>query len=104
MLSQIDLALVAATTTLLVLLAALLLRDFRTVAAGRLAAAFALGSAAHALTATTGFAMPVTPWHAVLIAVSTANAVIFWLFSRTLFDDTFQLRRAHIVPGPRSRP
>ena len=96
--SPIDLALVAGTTTLLVLLAALLLRDFRTVAAGRLAAAFALGSAAHALTATTGFAAPVTPWHAVLIAVSTANAVIFWLFARALFDDSFQLRRWHAVP------
>ncbi|MFH1343118.1 MAG: helix-turn-helix domain-containing protein [Pseudomonadota bacterium] len=98
MLSQIDLALVAGTTTLLVALAALLLRDFRAVAAGRLAAAFALGSAAHALTATTGFAAPVTPWHAALIAVSTANAVVFWLFARALFDDTFQLRRWHVVP------
>ncbi|HYI26356.1 MAG TPA: helix-turn-helix domain-containing protein [Bradyrhizobium sp.] len=98
MLSQIDLALVAATTTLLVLLAALLLRDFRGVAAGRLAAAFALGSAAHALTATTGFAAPVTPWHAILIAVSTANAVVFWMFARALFDDAFQLRRWHVVP------
>ncbi len=98
MLSQIDLALVAGTTTLLVVLAALLLRDFRTVAAGRLAAAFALGSAAHALTATTGFAAPVTPWHAALIAVSAANAVVFWLFARALFDDSFQLRRWHVVP------
>lgn len=98
MLSQIDLALVAGTTTLLVLLAALLFRDFRAVAAGRLATAFALGSAAHALTATTGFATPVTPWHAVLIAGSTANAVVFWLFARALFDDTFELRRWHFVP------
>ncbi len=98
MLSQIDLALVAGTTTLLVLLAALLLRDFRAAAAGRLATAFALGSAAHALTATTGFATPVTAWHAVLIAVSTANAVVFWLFARALFDDTFVLRRWHAVP------
>ena len=65
---------------------------------GRLAAAFALGSAAHALTATTGFAAPVTPWHAVLIAISTANAVVFWLFARALFDDAFALRRWHIVP------
>lgn len=98
MLSQIDLALVAATTTLLLLLAALLLRDFRGVAAARLAAAFAVGSAAHALTATTGFAAPVTPWHAVLIALATANTVVFWLLARALFDDAFQLRRAHIAP------
>lgn len=94
----IDLALVAATTTLLVVLAALLLRDFSTVAAGRLAAIFALGSAAHALTATTGFTAPVTPWQAALIAASTANAVVFWLFARALFDDSFQLRRWHLGP------
>ena len=104
MLSQIDLALVAGTTTLLVLLAALLFRDFRATAAGRLATAFALGSAAHALTATTGFATPVTPWHAVLIAVSTANAVVFWLFARALFDDTFQVAPlACRCRGPRWR-
>ena len=58
MLSQINLALSSATTTLLLLLAALQFRDFRTIAAGRLAIAFALGSAAHAMTATSGFAPP----------------------------------------------
>jgi hypothetical protein len=98
MLSQIDLTLGAVTTTLLVLLAALLLRDFRSLAAGRLATAFALGSAAHALTASSGFATPVTPWHAALIALSTGNAVVFWLFARTLFDDTFEVRRWHAAP------
>jgi AraC-like DNA-binding protein len=98
LLSHIDLTLGAGTTTLLVLLAALTLRDFRAAAAGRLAAAFALGSAAHALTASSGFATPVTPWHAALIAVSTGNVVVFWLFARTLFDDTFELRRWHAAP------
>ncbi len=98
MLSQIDLALGAGTATLLVLLAALVLRDFSANAAGRLAAAFALGSAAHALTATSGFATPVTPWHAVLIAVSTGNVVVFWLFARALFDDAFKLRGHHAAP------
>jgi AraC-like DNA-binding protein len=96
--SQVDWVLSAGTTSLLLLLAALLLRDFRAVAAGRLAAAFALGSAAHALTATSGFAAPVTPWHAALIAVSTGNVVVFWLFARALFDDRFQLRAWHVGP------
>ena len=98
MLSQIDLVLGAGTATLLVLLAALLFRDFRAVAAGRLATAFALGSAAHAVTASSGFAPPVTPWHAVLIAVSTGNVVVFWLFARALFDDGFKVRRWHAAP------
>jgi AraC-like DNA-binding protein len=98
MLSHIDLALGAGTTTLLLLLAVLLFRDYRAVAAGRLATAFALGSAAHALTATSGFAPPVTPWHAALIAVSAGNVVVFWLFARALFDDAFEVRRWHAVP------
>jgi AraC-like DNA-binding protein len=98
MLPHIDLALSAGTTTLLVLLAALQLRDFRAVAAGRLAAVFALGSAAHALTAASGFAAPVTPWQAALIAVSTGNAVVFWLFARALFDDAFEVRGWHAAP------
>ncbi len=98
MLPDIDLALSVGTTTLLLLLAALLFRDYRTIAAGRLAAAFALGAAAHALTATTGFAAPVTPAHAVLIAIATANVVVFWLFARALFDDAFRLRGWHVLP------
>ncbi|MGA7997274.1 MAG: helix-turn-helix domain-containing protein [Bradyrhizobium sp.] len=98
MLSQINLVLGAGTTTLLLLLAALLLRDFRTVAAGRLGSAFALGSAAHAATAASGFTLPVTPWHAALIAISTGNVVVFWLFARALFDDAFKVRRWHVVP------
>src|SRR6266480_3754197 len=97
-LTQIDLALGAVTTTLLVLLATLLLRDFRAVAAGRLAAAFALGSAVHALTASSGFTAPVTPGHAALIALSTGNVVVFWLFTRALFDDAFQVRLWHAAP------
>ena len=98
MLSQINLALGAGTTTQLVLLAALLFRDFKAVAGGRLAIAFALGSAAHALTVTSEFAPPVVPWQAILIAISTGNVVVFWLFARALFDDAFELRGWHIVP------
>src|SRR5512140_245620 len=98
MLSQIDLTLGAGTTAVLLLLAALLFRDFRSVAAGRLAGAFALGSAAHAVTAASGLTLPVTPWHAALIALATGNVVVFWLFARALFDDAFELRRWHAAP------
>jgi AraC-like DNA-binding protein len=96
--SDINQLLGAGSAMLLLLLAALLFRDYRAVAAGRLAAAFALGSAAHAVTATTGFAAPVTPWHAALIAISTGNVVVFWLFARALFDDTFVTRRWFALP------
>jgi hypothetical protein len=80
-LSTIDISLRGATVALLLVLAASLFRGFGTVLAGRLAAAFALGSAAHAP----------------LIALSTGNVVVFWLFTRALFDETFRLRWWHAL-------
>jgi AraC-like DNA-binding protein len=92
-----DIALRAGTVALLLLLAALLARDFSGTAAGRLAIALALGTVAHAVSSALGFATPVTPWRAPLIALSTANVVVFWLFARALFDDTFKLRGWHAL-------
>jgi AraC-like DNA-binding protein len=82
---------------LLLVLAASLFRDFSNSTAGRLAIAFALGSAAHAATATIGTTSPISAWHAPLIALSTGNVVVFWLFTRALFDDAFALRWWHAL-------
>ena len=96
LLSTLDTALRAGTATLLLLLAALFYRDFRHTVAGRLGIAFALGSAAHAVSSAAGFATPVTAstvsWRVPLIALSTGNVVVFWLFARALFDDAFRPR------------
>src|SRR5262245_1708682 len=94
-LATLDLALRAATVAMLLVLAAVLFRDFRHVVTGRLAVAFALGSAAHAVTYAIGNPAPVTQWQAPIIALSTGNIVVFWLFTRALFDDSFQLRWWH---------
>jgi AraC-like DNA-binding protein len=94
-LSTLDIALRAGTVALLLVLAASLLSGFRNVLAGRLAAAFALGSAAHAASYSIGPALPASVWHAPLIALSTGNVVVFWLFTRALFDDAFKLRAWH---------
>src|SRR2546430_17739689 len=94
-LATLDLALRAATVALLLVLAATLFRDFRHVVAGRLAIAFALGSAAHAVTYAIGNPAPATLWHAPVIALSTGNIVVFWLFTRASFDDSFPLRGWH---------
>src|ERR1700761_8176167 len=93
----IDMALRAASVALLLVLAASLLRDVRQSIAGGLAIAFALGSAAHAATVGIGAAAAVSAWHAPLIALSTGNVVVFWLFSRALFDDGFTPRRWHAL-------
>jgi AraC-like DNA-binding protein len=97
LLSTIDIALRGATVALLLVLAASLFRGFGTVLAGRLAAAFALGSAAHAVTASIGSTGPISATHAPLIAISTGNVVVFWLFTRALFDETFRLRWWHAL-------
>src|SRR5262245_48428044 len=94
-LAALDLALRAATVAMLLVLAAVLFRDFRHVLTGRLAIAFALGSAAHAMIYAIGSPAPATPWQAPIIALSTGNIVVFWLFTRALFDDSFQLRGWH---------
>src|SRR4051794_18648951 len=95
LLSTFDIALRGATLALLLVLAASLVRGFGSVLAGRLAAAFALGSAAHALSYS--LAPAVATAHAPVIALSTGNVVVFWLFTRALFDETFELRWWHAV-------
>jgi AraC-like DNA-binding protein len=95
LLPTLDIALRGATVALLLVLAAALFRGFGTVLAGRLAAAFALGSAAHAVSYSIGATSPVSIGHAPLIALSTGNVVVFWLFTRALFDDAFKLRLWH---------
>jgi AraC-like DNA-binding protein len=94
-LAMIEIALRAASVALLLNLAATLIRDARGALAGRLAIALVLGSAVHAAIATIGLPMPVPAWHAPLIALSTGNIVVFWLFCRALFDDAFTLRWWH---------
>lgn len=94
-LDALDLALRTGATALLLLLAALLLRDFGRSIPGKLGAAFALGSAAFAISTAAEFANQVTWWRGILIALSTGNTVVFWLFARALFDDRFILKAWH---------
>ncbi|WP_028133672.1 AraC family transcriptional regulator [Bradyrhizobium japonicum] len=94
-LAATELAFRAASVALLLVLAASLLSGFRHVLAARLGVAFALGSAAHAASYSVGVTSLIPAWHAPLIALSTGNIVVFWLFTRALFDDEFRLRRWH---------
>ena len=97
LLPTLDIALRGATVALLLVLAASLFRGFGTVLAGRLAAAFALGSAAHAVSTSIGSTLPISFGHAPLIALSTGNVVVFWLFTRALFDEAFKWRWWHAL-------
>lgn len=84
-----------AAASLLLMLAALLWRDHRGHAAGRLGAAFAFGVAAYALCAATGMHAALGLFAAPVMAVASANNFVFWLFARALFDDGFIQRRRH---------
>lgn len=92
-----NIALRAGLFALLMLLAAVLLRDHGRSSAARLGAACAAGAAAYALMLVPGFASPPQAWQAPLVALSTGNALVFWLLSRALFDDGFVLRIWHGV-------
>jgi AraC-like DNA-binding protein len=111
-LAALDIALRGASVALLLLLAASLARDAKYAVGGRLAIAFALGSAAHAATCgigpgsisawdkpllalSTGHVDVFWLFTRALIALSTGNAVVFWLFTRALFDDGFRPRWWH---------
>lgn len=93
--AAIELCLRAASVALLLVLAATLFSDFRKVLTGQLAIAFALGAAAHAVTASIGAGPPISASHGPLIALATGDIVVFWLFTRALFDDGFRLRWWH---------
>ena len=63
----------------------------------RLAAALAVGVAAYAVQSAAGFAAWPAWARAPVSALSTGNAVVFWLFSRALFDDAFRWRAGHAL-------
>jgi AraC-like DNA-binding protein len=94
--AALELAFRSASVSLLLVLAASLLSDFRNVLAARLGAAFALSAAAHAASYSLDVTSRIPLWHAPIVALSTGSIVVFWLFTCSLFDDDFRLRRWHL--------
>lgn len=93
-LHSIDFALRAGLVTLMLFVGAVLWRDARSPPC-RPGALVALGVAAYALQSSAGF-MAWPAWGRVPVAMlSTGNAVMFWLFARSLFDDDFRWRPRH---------
>lgn len=93
----LDWALRGATCALVLLLAAVLMRDHGKQATARLGAAFAVGTAAYAITSAAGFDSVAGVWSLPILALSAGNNVVFWAFSAALFDDGFRLRWGHGV-------
>ncbi|GAB4565384.1 MAG: helix-turn-helix domain-containing protein [Rhizobacter sp.] len=96
-LHALEFALRAGLVTLMLFVAAVVLREHLRSLPARLAAALAVGVAAYALQSAPGFQSWPAAWRAPQAALSTGNAVVFWLFSRALFDDEFRWRPAHAL-------
>jgi AraC-like DNA-binding protein len=96
-LTSLDVALRGGACALVLLLAVVLLRDHGRQTAGRLGAAFAVGTAAYAITSMADFSPRLGVWTYPLIALSVGNNAVFWTFSAALFDDGFRLRWWHAV-------
>src|SRR5260370_12454528 len=95
LLSAVDWALRGGTCALVLLIGATLLRDHGRLIAARLAALFAVGTGAYAITSVAGFSAQLGPWTIPLLALSAGNNVVFWTFTASLFDDGFRLRWWH---------
>jgi AraC-like DNA-binding protein len=96
-LMSIDLGLRGAVIALCLLLAAMALRDRRDSTAALLGAALAIGAAASMICSAPTFPRPFAWWGLLLLALSSANCVVFWLWARAAFDDDFVLRPWHGV-------
>jgi AraC-like DNA-binding protein len=95
LLHTIDHALRGGVIALVLLMAALLLRDHLRSLAARLGAAFAIGVAAYAVCSADGFAAHPAFWHLPILVLCLGNSVVFWLFARALFHESFTLRWWH---------
>lgn len=95
-LHTLDLALRAGLVTLMLFVGAVLWRDARSPSC-RPGALVALGVAAYALQSSAGFAGWPPVWRAPVAMLSTGNAVMFWLFARSLFEDDFRWHPRHAL-------
>ncbi|WP_341677308.1 helix-turn-helix domain-containing protein [Niveibacterium sp. SC-1] len=89
-------ALDGALLALLLALAVLLWRERRTLPFARLGAALALGTCAYVLQPP-DLLGPLPWWRLPLVALNAGNGLVFWLFTRQMFDDGFRLRPRHGV-------
>ena len=95
-LSLVDSALRGMLLAVLLLLAGVLARDRPRLAAARAGVMLMLGLCVQVVSSTPLFeALVPRGWQAPLVAVSVANAVLFWVFVQALFDDGFVLRPRH---------
>jgi AraC-like DNA-binding protein len=96
LLNLLDATLRGTLLALLLLLAGVLWRDRPSLPAARASVAMCAGLALQVVGSAPWFEAHVPwVWQTPLIAVSVANAVLFWIFVQALFDDDFSWRPLH---------
>jgi AraC-like DNA-binding protein len=105
-LSIVDGALRGAAVALFVLVAVLTIRQDRSSLVARLGATLSLGAAAYVVCSAPDHLGHSSAWFAPVLAMCAGNPVIFWLFTRAAFDDSFRPSPWHgllclaLVAGP----
>jgi AraC-like DNA-binding protein len=94
-LTSIDLGCRGAAVGVALLMAGVLLRDRPARAGTRLSAALAIGAAAYAIYSAPNFPAQWQYWSLPILALTSANSVVFWLWARAAFDDDFVFRPWH---------
>lgn len=92
---EFDLPLRGASVALFLLVAVAVMRQGGGRLAAWLGAALSIGAAAYAICSAPGHIAGLSIWSAPLLALCAGNVVVFWLFTRAVFDDSFRLRPWH---------
>src|SRR5215470_17863011 len=96
LITVLDVSLRGAAIALFLIIAVAVLRQGRARPAAWLGAALAIGAAAYAFCSAPGHpGHHSAAWFAPLLAICAGNAVVFWLFTRAVFDDSFRPRAWH---------
>jgi len=94
----IDVALRGMVLAVLVLTVGVLLRDRLGLRLARACVALCAGLCVQVVSSTPLFEAAVPgAWQAPWVAISVANAVLFWIFVQALFDDEFAFRPVHVI-------
>src|SRR5579872_3635763 len=93
----LDTALRGAAMALFLVIAVATARQARGRLAAWLGAALSLGAMAYVICSASGLWHHPSLWFAPLLVLCQGNVVVFWLFTRAVFEDGFRLTRWHGV-------
>lgn len=97
LITTVDLGLRGAAIGLFLVVAVTVITQARGRPVAWLGAGLAIGAAAYAVCSLPGHVRHISYWAAPLVALCAGNVVVFWLFTRAAFDDSFRPRSWHVL-------